>query len=176
MIEIRKANLEDVRGIIQVCSEGHKKTYPGLIPDYHIEKMIKEFYNEDRITKEILNISQGWNGWFVAIDNGEVVGAGGGGFIDEEVAELFVLYLNPNRKREGIGSQILKAVTDDQIERGAKEQWVSVTKDNSIGIPFYEATGFKFQSERPSYELPEGDGFISLRYKRILDDCLVERS
>jgi len=175
VINIRKANTEDVLGIIQVCTEGHKKTYQELIPEHHIEKIIKEFYNEERVTKEIINTNQGWNGWFVAVDNGKVVGAGGGGFIDEEVAELFVLYLNPNRKREGIGSQLLKAVTDDQIKRGAKEQWVSVTKDNFMGIPFYEAIGFEYQSERPSYELPE-EGFISLRYKRILEDVLVEKS
>jgi hypothetical protein len=45
-----------------------------------------------------------------------------------------------------------------------------------MGIPFYEAIGFEYQSERPSYELPEEEGFISLRYKRILDDVLVEKS
>jgi len=170
MIEIRKASLEDIQGIIQVCSDGHRNTYPELIPQHHMEKIIKEFYNEERVKKEILNTSQEWNGWFVAIDDvGKVVGAGGGGFIGEEVAELFVLYLDPKRKREGVGTKLLEAITNDQIERGAKEQWVSVAKDNFMGIPFYEAVGFKYQGERPSYELPEDEGFKSLRYKRILE-------
>ncbi|MDV2581585.1 GNAT family N-acetyltransferase [Alkalibacillus haloalkaliphilus] len=167
MIEIRKARLEDVDGIIKVCSDGHRKTYPELLPNHHIENIIKEFYNEERIKKEITDITQDWNGWFIAVDYEKVVGAAGGGFIDREVSELFVIYLDPERKREGIGSKLLEAVTKDQIERGAKEQWMSVAKDNFMGIPFYEAVGFKYQGERPSYELPE-EGYKSLRYKRKL--------
>ncbi|WP_117161689.1 GNAT family N-acetyltransferase [Paraliobacillus sp. X-1268] len=169
MIKIRKAILEDIGGIIKVCSEGHRNTYPELLPQHHIEKIIKEFYNEERIKKEITNITEEWNGWFVAIDNGTVLGAAGGGFIDSGVSELFVIYLDPERKREGIGSKLLEAVTKDQIERGAKIQWVSVAKDNFMGIPFYEAIGFKYQGERPSYELPAEEGYKALRYKRELN-------
>lgn len=130
--------------------------------------MIQEFYNEERIRKEILEIGRGWNGWFVAVDAGQVVGAGGGGFTGEETSELFVLYLDPDRKREGIGSKLLAAITTDQIARGAREQWVSVAKGNGMGIPFYEAVGFDFQEERPSYGVLEEDGHHSLRYKRKL--------
>lgn len=72
-----------------------------------------------------------------------------------------MLYLDPNRKREGIGGKLLEAITKDQIERGAKEQWVSFFKDNFMGIPFYEAVGFEYQGERPAYEFPEEEGFIS---------------
>ena len=32
MIKIRKAGLDDVAGIIRVCSEGYRATYPGLLP------------------------------------------------------------------------------------------------------------------------------------------------
>nr|WP_252188028.1 MULTISPECIES: GNAT family N-acetyltransferase [Bacillus] len=116
---------------------------------------------------------QEWNGWFVASDNGEILGAGG--FTGKATAELFVIYLNPNRKREGIGTELLSIITNDQIERGAKEQWVSVAKDNAMGIPFYEAVGFKYQDERPAYGLPVGEGFTSIRYKRELAISLVER-
>ncbi|MBK5431947.1 hypothetical protein JFT89_12170 [Bacillus sp. TH25] len=66
-------------------------------------------------------------------------------------------------------------ITNNQIERGEKEQWVSVTKDNDMGIPFYEAVGFKYQDERPAYGLPVSEGFTSIRYKRELAISLVER-
>ncbi|QWG50530.1 GNAT family N-acetyltransferase [Bacillus mycoides] len=175
MIEYRKARVEDIQGIIKVCSDGYRNTYPGLLPQQYIESTIKEFYNDDRVRNEILNISQEWNGWFVASDNGEILGAGGGGFTGKETAELFVIYLNPNRKREGIGTELLSIITNNQIERGAKEQWVSVAKDNDMGIPFYEAVGFKYQDGRPAYGLPVGEGFTSIRYKRELAISLVER-
>lgn len=46
MVEFRKAKLEDVQGIIKVCSDGYRNTYPELLPQYYIESTIKEFYNE----------------------------------------------------------------------------------------------------------------------------------
>lgn len=168
MIEIRKAIVEDAQGIRKVCSDGYRYTYPELLPQHQIEKVIQEFYNAERIKDEVVTISKEWNGWFVAVDTGEVVGAGGGGFIEDETAELFVIYLDPTRKREGIGSRLLGAITKDQIERGAKEQWVSVTKGNDMGIPFYEAVGFEYQTECPAYDMPEEEGYKSLRYKREL--------
>lgn len=168
MIEIRKAKLDDIQGIIDVCSAGYRNTYPDLLPQQYIEKIIADFYNEERVEKEIRNTSQAWNGWFVAIDNGKIVGAGGGGFTGEAVAELYVLYLDPKRKREGIGRKLLEAITNDQIERGAKKQWVSVTKGNLMGIPFYEAVGFTYQGEQSAYGLPKDEGFMSLRYMRSL--------
>lgn len=168
MVEIRKAVFEDARGISKVCSAGYRKTYPELLAESQIEGVIREFYNEERIQKEITEVGQEWNGWFVAVDGGLVVGAGGGGFTGKESAELFVLYLDPDRKREGIGSKLLLAITEDQLARGAKEQWVSVAKGNMMGIPFYEAVGFDFQEEHPSYGGLEEEGNRSLRYKRKL--------
>ena len=168
MIHIRKALPEDVQGIIRVCSEGYRATYPDLLPQHLIEKILGEFYTEERVEKEIRNISREWNGWFVAVDGGTVVGAGGGGLTGEETAELFVLYLDPARKREGIGSRLLKAITEDQRKRGAREQWVSVAKGNSMAIPFYEALGFVYRGERPAYAIAEEEGILSLRYSREL--------
>ena len=168
MIEIRKANLSDVQGIIRVCSDAYRTTYPGLLPQRYIEKIIGDFYYEERIRNEIVTTGHEWNGWYVALENGEIVGAGGGGFLGETVAELFVLYLDPARKREGIGSRLLESITAEQIRRGAKEQWVSVAKDNVMAIPFYEAVGFQYQGRQPAYGLPEEEGFVSLRYRRFL--------
>ena len=168
MIKIRKAGLDDVAGIIRVCSEGYRATYPGLLPYYHIEKIIRNFYHEDRIKDEILNVSQAWNGWFVAVDDGLVVGAGVGGLISQTAAELFALYIDPQRKREGIGSKLLEAITCDQVARGAAVQWVSVIDGNLMAVPFYESNGFRYQGEQPAYGLPENEGFESLRYKRII--------
>jgi len=175
MIAYRKAKLEDKKGIIQVCADGYRNTYQDFIPKHHIENIIKEFYTKERIQKEILNVSQEWNGWFVAVEQGTVIGAGGGGFTGKKSAELYVLYLDPNRKREGIGTKLLAMITREQIERGAEEQWVSVYKNNAIGISFYEAVGFVCQGEQPSYELPIETGLMSRRYSRILSDSLLSK-
>lgn len=110
-----------------------------------------------------------WGGYFVAVEDEEVVGAGAGGMIEETIGEVFVLYLNPERRNEGIGSMILDAITAQQKRWGAKEQWVSVQKGNDKGIPFYEAKGFSLQYEKQGYGNEAGEDFISLRYCRIIN-------
>ncbi|WP_431804522.1 GNAT family N-acetyltransferase [Halobacillus andaensis] len=73
----------------------------------------------------------GWDGYIVAIDENEVVGAIGGGMIEKDKSEVFVLYLDPDRRGEGIGSKLLKFLTDipprEGIERtmgiGAKRKY-----------------------------------------------------
>ena len=168
MIEIRKAKPEDAQGIVRVCSDGYRSTYPELLPRDAIEKIIKDFYHVDRVQNETLHTDRAWNGWYVAAEDGNIIGAGGGGMTGEETGELFVLYLDPARKREGIGSKLLQAITREQLESGAKEQWVSVAQGNAAAIAFYEAVGFQYAGQRPTYGLAEADGFVSLRYKRSI--------
>ncbi|QQK79296.1 GNAT family N-acetyltransferase [Salicibibacter cibi] len=168
MISVVKANEQHVEGIARVCTDGYWATYGYSKPSAYIERMVEAFYNYDRIRQEVTETGKHWGGYFVALDNGEVVGAGGGGLTGAATGELFVLYLDPNRRNEGIGTKILDAVTAQQKEFGAREQWVSVEKDNDMGIPFYEARGFSFKFERESYGNLEGEDYISLRYHRSI--------
>ena len=168
MIIIKKAIQKDVEGISEVCSEGYRDTYAETYSKQYIERIIEEFYNHDRILGEINNPGKGWGGWFVALDGKQVVGAIGGGMISTTEGEIFVLYLNPSRKREGIGSKLLNILTDVQKSKGALTQWVSVSKDNQKGIPFYEAVGFKPQLEQASYQNQDDEEYTSLRYERTI--------
>ncbi|MBY7142786.1 GNAT family N-acetyltransferase [Virgibacillus sp. NKC19-3] len=168
MITIQKATLEHVEGIAKVCIDSYWATYAELVPSTYINRMINEFYTPERIISEVTTTSSQWNGWIVAVDDGNVVGAGAGGMISENHGELFVLYLDPQRRKEGIGSMLLDAITKELMKYGAKEQWVSVTKGNDKGIPFYEAKGFHFIHEQDEYGVVEGENFKALRYHRFL--------
>lgn len=168
MISIQKAIVEHINGIAKVCINAYWATYSELLSNEYIKRMIDEFYTYDRILKEVTTTNREWNGWIVAVDNGEVVGAGAGGMISENHGELFVLYLDPNRRKEGLGSMILEAVTKELKERGAKEQWVSVTKGNNKGIPFYEAKGFICVHEQAEYGVIDGEDYRALRYHRLI--------
>ncbi|GGE66156.1 GNAT family N-acetyltransferase [Priestia taiwanensis] len=168
MITIERANEQHIEGICKVCTDGYRETYKEMYPQYYIERVIGEFYSYDRVKGEIENISKEWNVWFVALENDEVVGAIGGGLTADTVGEVHVFYLDPNRRGEGIGTLLLKGLTDVQKELGITEQGVSVSKGNNKGIPFYEARGFVFQSERPSYANEEGEAYISNRYHRTV--------
>lgn len=165
-ITVIKADERHIDGIASVCINGYWATYGDTHPTKYIKRIIKEFYNVDRISEEVKISNRHWGGYFVAIESGKVIGAGGGGMTGETVGEVFVLYLEPERRNEGIGSKILDAITIQQKEFGAKEQWVSVQKGNQKGIPFYEAKGFSFQYEKQGYANEEKEKFISLRYYR----------
>lgn len=169
MITIQKATTDHIEGIAKVCIDAYWVTYKELLSHKYIERMINEFYTYDNILKEVTTVNRQWNGWMVAIDDGKVIGAGAGGMISENHGELFVLYLAPNRRNEGFGSMILDAVTKELKAYGAKEQWVSVTKDNEKAIPFYEAKGFNFIHEQDEYGIIAGEDYQALRYHRILE-------
>jgi GNAT superfamily N-acetyltransferase len=94
------------------------------------------FYNTERVLNEISETSAYWGGWIIACEGEVVVGAIGGGMTSPETGEVFVLYIDPNRRHEGIGTKLLERLTDWHKQHGAKWQWVSVMKNNNKGIPF----------------------------------------
>ncbi|WP_455663192.1 GNAT family N-acetyltransferase [Pradoshia sp.] len=166
MIEIKLADQTHVKGIRDVCSAGYRATYPGLRSEEYIEQVIEEFYNLERIEKEVTEHSRQWGGYFVAVENGQVIGAGGGGMESDTLGELYVLYLDPNRRGEGIGTLLLDAVTAQQKKWGATEQRVAVAKGNQKAIPFYEARGFHFLCEKEGYFSSSEEGYVTLHYIR----------
>ncbi|MEK5038666.1 GNAT family N-acetyltransferase [Sporosarcina sp. FSL K6-3457] len=166
MIHILKASPSHVAGIAKVCSDGYRATYKETHSKAYIEGIIKEFYNHERILKEVTETSKQWGGYFVALEENEVIGAGGGGLVEDVSGEIFVLYLNPTRRNEGIGTMIVDAITKQQKGFNATEQWVSVSKGNQKGIPFYEAKGFIVSHERDGHGSVDGESYISLRYRR----------
>ncbi|WP_053220119.1 GNAT family N-acetyltransferase [Virgibacillus senegalensis] len=169
MIIIQKAQPEHAAGIAKVCTVANWNTYKDIRSKAYIIKVVEEFYKEERIVKEIQQTDKAWGGWFVAIDEEFVVGAAGGGMTAEKEAELYVLYLDPNRRNEGIGTQLLQSITELQRKWGAIRQWVSVAKGNQKGIPFYEARGFQFQSEQPDDGSLADESYRSLRYMRLIE-------
>ncbi|WP_280771524.1 GNAT family N-acetyltransferase [Salipaludibacillus daqingensis] len=168
MITVQKATEVHVEGIADVCTAAQWDTYSDLCDDAYIQRVCDEFYNHHRILDEIKNTSKEWGGWFVALENRQVIGAIGGGMTGEETGEIFVLYLDPSRRNEGIGTRLLTVVTEQQKKLGAKQQWVSIQKENHKGIPFYEARGFKYQHEQKTYQSKEDEDYTSLRYRREL--------
>jgi len=166
MLRVERAEIIHIEGISKVCSDGYRETYKETHTQEYIERIINEYYNHDRLSEEIKFEGDGWDGWFVALDGAEVVGAIGGGMIEKEKSEVFVLYLNPQRRREGIGTLLLEALTKVQKDKGAIEQWVSVSKGNQKGIPFYEARNFKYVNEQISHANIDGEEYKSYRYVR----------
>lgn len=145
-MQIIKADKQHVDGIAKVCTAGYWATYGDTHPEAYISRVIEEFYNADRIRQEVETSSRQWGGYFVAVEDEQVMGAGGGGMTGDNTGEIFVLYVDPERRNEGIGTKILEAITAQQREFGAREQWVSVLAGNQKGIPFLKQKGLSFNT------------------------------
>ena len=164
---IRRAETADAEHIARVCAAGWRDTYRGIKEPDRIEAVIAEYYAPERIRREIA-APEGWDGWLVAVEDESVIGAGGGGITQPGVGEIFVLYLDPTRRGEGIGTLILDAITEQQRAQGAREQWVSVEPANRKGLPFYFARGFEVRGQRPEWGAAPEEGHVSLRLMRRL--------
>ncbi|WDF05560.1 GNAT family N-acetyltransferase [Shouchella hunanensis] len=167
-MRIVQADINHIQGIMDVCTLGYKATYRDIFSKEYMARIIREFYNYESILKEVTTVNKKWGGYFIAVEEGNVIGAGAGGMLDDENTELFVLYLKPDRRGEGIGSKILDTISEQQKNLGALKQYVLVQKGNHKGIPFYEAKGFSCIHEQDSYGNSNNDTYISLRYVRKL--------
>lgn len=164
-VSVVPAEPQHVDGICRVCTEGWRETYSGILPEQEIEATIEDFYTPEQVAQEVSS-PEDWDGWLVALEHEEVVGAGGGGLTEPSIGEVFVLYVDPAMKRRGIGSHLLESITAQQREQGATEQWVSIVPDNDIGKSFYLKHGFEVVGQREAYG--EASDRDSLRLKRFV--------
>ncbi|MBY5034560.1 GNAT family N-acetyltransferase [Streptococcus gallolyticus] len=165
-MKIRKATLADVEAISRICSDGWRETYKHLHTQDHINMVIEEYYNLQRVQKDVTECSAAWSGYWVAEEDETVEGCIGGGIDQDNNCHIYVFYVAPELKRRGIGTALLQAFTDYQIETyGIEWQWVtSVTEGNLLGLAFYEKQGFTFDfatENSQDCQLPK-----NLHYKR----------
>lgn len=144
---IRRAEVRNVPKIIDICSRGWQVTYKDLVPQSYIDQVIAEYYNEERVAKDVLDNSSYYHGYWVAVKDDNTLGCIGGGIDKQNEGHVYVLYVDPDLKRQGVGSQLLAAFTDYQKDTySIEQQWItSVMEGNVIGLSFYEKQGFDFQ-------------------------------
>ena len=166
-VRVRLATPDDVPAIVRVCSAGWRDTYADLHSAEYREDVIARFYTPERILTET-RPTETWDGWLVSELGGEVMGAAGGGPTGPGTWEVFVLYLDPEKRRLGAGRALLAAMTAQAQAHGADTQWVSVAQDNHKGLPFYGAMGFTARETRESHSRKTGEPIRMVRLARSL--------
>lgn len=163
-LEIRKVRVEDAQRVAEICRNGWLDTVDGRLSDTYKTENVGFWYSQEKVEQDIKKGQYS----FAAEAEGKVVGVIGGGMISGKENEVFVFYMDENYRYMGIGKQLLNVFTEHFMKRGATAQWASVQEDNALGLPFYEANGFYFQSIK---ETATGTGEVqrSLRMKRELE-------
>jgi GNAT superfamily N-acetyltransferase len=170
--DVRLARLGEEDAICDVCRAGFAVSSHGLLSPTAIERQVNLYYDPARVREEVLRAGDTprWQGYVVAAsEQGQVIGAAGGGVTDHSIGNVYVLYVSPLLLGCGVGTALLDFLTQQQRSEDASEQWVSVTEGNDLGIPFYLARGFVVRDRVPF--ITADDGTVeahSLRMSRAI--------
>jgi RimJ/RimL family protein N-acetyltransferase len=84
--------------------------------------------------------------WFVAFENGRAVGVAAA-MRDPQLADsdrqLISMWVDPDARKRGIGTQLIEAVKVWAREDGARELQLEVTDANEVAARVYERSGFR---------------------------------
>ncbi|WP_277680243.1 GNAT family N-acetyltransferase [Gracilibacillus dipsosauri] len=139
-MKIRKAQLEDARGIAKVQVDCWRVTYKNIVPDEYLNNMTYENREQkwkDIVSEQLVYVAE--------IESGEIIGFSNGG--KERTSnypnydgELYAIYILPPYQKMGIGKQLLRSVMKALLREGIHSMIVFVLEQNRSRY-FYEYLG-----------------------------------
>lgn len=143
---INQATDDDVEAVRQVAERSWTTDYPEILTRETAEEAVTEWYAPERIAAEL---EDDRTLVLVAEREGQIVGFAHATWNDDE-GEGYVLriYVDPDRRREGVGRELLEATCQALRERGVDRINAMVLADNDPGNAFYERFGFEYVDER----------------------------
>jgi hypothetical protein len=150
MLLIRDAHDQDIRDIAKISVQGWRRAYRGIIDDAVLDgRSVDE--EAERYRQWIRELEQSQNRMVVVDEGDEVVGfASYGANRDPEncfQAELYAIYVNPDRTRQGIGTLIVRDMAHWLKAHGYRDLVVWCLKANP-SCRFYERHGAERVAER----------------------------
>lgn len=139
---IRRVELSDARGVYSVERECFPDPYP------------REFF-DDLVQNE-------HDRFFVAIRDGRIIGYSVATARGKD-GHIVSVAVDPQYRRQGIGTALLSAVTRRLIEQGVEQIHLEVRKGNGAAIAFYERMGFRAFSEIRHYYSNGEDAWVFKR-------------
>jgi ribosomal protein S18 acetylase RimI-like enzyme len=142
-MNIRRAVIEDAKGIARVHVDSWRTTYKNIIPD----EFLRNLSYEQRTDLWNRNISKDGNYVFVAENNkGEIVGFADCGKREnndvDNSGDLTSIYLLEEYQGRGIGKKLMKELFLQFQELNYNKVFVEVLEDNKTRF-FYEYYGAK---------------------------------
>jgi ribosomal protein S18 acetylase RimI-like enzyme len=78
-------------------------------------------------------------------DNGRII-ACGRGVVEDEFVGLFDIIVDPEYRRKGYGTLIVRSILHRAAALGAKQSYLQVLKSNDIAVSLYRRLGYCEQS------------------------------
>jgi GNAT superfamily N-acetyltransferase len=166
---VRPVRSSDAPAIGSVHVRAWQVGYRGVAPDAYLDGMSLG----ERVTMWETELAAERQGTvlFVAEEEGNVVGFGGGGPAlrpsEEGVFELYVLNVDPAHWGMGAGGALLEAFTSWSLERNARELVLWVAEGNARACRFYERRGLSWDGAAEDHDVL-GTRVRERRYRKPL--------
>ena len=152
-MKIEKAQIEDVKSIVEINIKEWKNTYKGIFPDKFLDNLTKEEESIEKCKNKL-------NEYIVCKINNKVVGflrfgKNKKGYNDN-YAEIYALYIDKDYQRKGIGTALINYAFEN-LTPNYKYVLISTLLQNDANL-FYKKIGGKlidkiiFSLENSDYE------------------------
>lgn len=172
-MRIRHAEVSDAHEIAEVHVASWRTAYRTLLPPADLDQLeVSQFESWRGRRIEAMDRS---NSATLVVDDGQV-----SGFVDVgptrdehldagEVAELYAIYLHPDRWGRGHGRQLIIAAEATMVELGFSSAMLWVLEDNARARAFYEAAGWEPDGGRQLERIISTE-LYEVRYAKDLGD------
>ncbi|MGW1541557.1 N-acetyltransferase family protein [Streptomyces sp. NPDC002309] len=170
---VRELALADCGRVAEIRVGGWRSAYRGLMPQSYLDALSVRQDADRRRAR--FGQGDGTVVNLVAERAGEVVGwACHGPYRDGEVrtadAELYAIYVHPERYGEGIGHALLSESVRRCRASGHRRMLLWVLRDNTAARRFYERAGFAADGAQEPFEV-DGVQVPEVRYARELTEA-----
>lgn len=145
---IVKPDASESLEIAKLIKDGWNSAYKGIISDEYLANMNIEVISES--WRQAIDANR--SNIYVYKENNQILGVIRFGkaekFDSNDMGEVFVLYVKPEEKRKGIGSQLLRYAQNQLVENKYKKMIIWCLKGNIQGSNFYKKHGGEKIEER----------------------------
>ncbi|QLG28616.1 GNAT family N-acetyltransferase [Halorarum halophilum] len=166
-MDLRDATPDDVEDVRAVANASLEASYGHVLSEGAIEDAVESWYETEELSRELDDDDAVF---VVAEEDGEVVGFVQSYFVDrrERIGQLDWLHVHPDHRGHGVGSDLLRRVEAELLERGATRIEGRVLVANESGTEFYAEEGFTAGPER-EVEIG-GETFSERLYTKFPDE------
>jgi len=148
MLVIRPVELRDIEAVQNVARQSWIHTYKDIYPNEYIDSFLSRAYSAERLEQSIIRDQNDQGRKFLIAEihpSEEVIGYVHVMKESEGIYELLRIYLLPENKGMGIGTELINEV---QKLNGISKLKAWVAEFNQMARKFYEARDFKVINEK----------------------------